>query len=88
LHGTSSGTWTFNLGLYQGPVTVQTSETDTYFAYPAKTVQVAAGPNSETLTLTAKNQPAEFPWYLVGIVTAVVVAIVAIVLYERRRRRQ
>lgn len=82
---TSNGAVTFNLGLYVGPVTVTTAETDVYWSTNA-TLAVQAGSNTDTITLTKKGEPGQFPLIIVIVVLTMIGLVGAVVVLQRKKR--
>jgi len=83
---TSNGTKTFDLELYTGPVGISTAETESYCAWSG-TTQVIAGTNPPfSITLQKKGQPDQFPFVIVIVVMAAVLALVGGAIALQRRK--
>jgi hypothetical protein len=81
---TTGGLKTFNLGMYTGPVTISTPETDMYFG-TADSTTVHSGSNSFTVTLTKKGE-GEIPWTWIVVGFVIVVMAVAVVALTKKRK--
>jgi len=83
---TSNGAVTFDLGLYVGSVTVSTAETDVYWNTQA-TLTVTTGSNIDTITLTKKSEPAQFPFLIVIVVMAAIALVGGAIAMQRKARK-
>jgi hypothetical protein len=83
---TSNGAVTFDLGLYVGPVTVSTAETDVYLSTEA-TLAVNTGSNTDTITLTKKSELAQYTLLIIIVVLAITALIGGAVYLQRKAKK-
>jgi len=83
---TSNGARTFDLGLYTGPVTVTTAETDVYWNTQV-TFTVVTGSNTYPIILTKKGEPQQYTLLIVIAVLAITALIGAAVVMQRKAKK-
>lgn len=85
---TSGGSVSFNFGSVTPSVTVSAIDLTGAYTTVTETKQLSLGPNIMDLQMyQGAPPPTPIPWFMVGLIAAVVAIVAAIVVYEYRRKK-